>query len=404
VWNGAAWTRVWSNNGQNVIDAAWRTETLDISSTAAGRSQVRVRFGLGPTRQNGRQTTTSFGPVISYVTVSGLQPTLSPALDTIELAASATVSAFAEDILRKTSTDQPILITYPCDSTKDDCTVEAVSSPYLVSVIGSAGIFAAVLKTSSSSESSELVVGYSVAAPGGVWGPEDNGAFSVILSLASDPDSSITVGGFTVRVYEDAQTLYEANMMQAPADWSLQGVWSHDAVSGSLAQFSIAGVTPTNVITTRLTNGAAFQGDATSSHASSPMFSALGAGIVTLRFDRLLGVHSDDIAAVHVYDGIIWNTAWSNQGQLISDSAWSTVELDISRYAADRKQVAVRFVLAVSGAGRAPTTSIGWNVANVLIEKQASGMQCMRSYQLFMSKSYSNVLCICSDQTQRSRY
>ena len=350
--------------------------TIDISNIAAGSSQVRVRFGLGPTRKTGKQITNSFGPVISGLTVSGLQPGLSSALDTIELAASVTVSAYAEDVLVATSADQLILVSYPCDSTNELCNVAAVSSTYLVSVIGAAGMFPAVLKTSSSVvEADKLVMTYSVAAPGGVWGPEDNGAFSIILSMTSDPDSSITVGGFTVRVYEDAQTLYEANMMQAPADWSLQGVWSHGAVSGSLLQFSIAGVTPTNVITTRLTNGGAYQVDATSSHASSPMFSTLGAGIVTLRFDRLLGVHSDDIAAVHVYDGIIWNTAWSNQGQLISDSAWSTVELDISRYAADRKQVAVRFVLAVSGAGRAPTTSIGWNVANVLIEKQASGMR-----------------------------
>jgi hypothetical protein len=69
---GTKWTTIWSNSGQNVIDATWTTRTFDISSLAANRSSVQIRFVLGPTKTApAKVTTVSFGWNVGALQVTG---------------------------------------------------------------------------------------------------------------------------------------------------------------------------------------------------------------------------------------------------------------------------------------------------------------------------------------------
>lgn len=52
--NDQDWTTVWENPGEEGYDAqtddgAWTNQTLDLSSLAAGKNNVRIRWGMGPT-------------------------------------------------------------------------------------------------------------------------------------------------------------------------------------------------------------------------------------------------------------------------------------------------------------------------------------------------------------------
>jgi hypothetical protein len=50
--NGGNWTNIWTNpqpTGTSINETAWSFQTYDISALADGQSQVRVRWGMGPT-------------------------------------------------------------------------------------------------------------------------------------------------------------------------------------------------------------------------------------------------------------------------------------------------------------------------------------------------------------------
>jgi hypothetical protein len=69
---GTKWTTIWSNNGQNVIDGSWTTRTFDISSLAANKASVQLRFVLGPTKTApAKVTTVSFGWNVGALQVTG---------------------------------------------------------------------------------------------------------------------------------------------------------------------------------------------------------------------------------------------------------------------------------------------------------------------------------------------
>jgi hypothetical protein len=69
---GSKWTTIWSNNGQTVVDAGWLTRSFDISSIAANKPNVQIRFLLGPTKQApAKVNTVSFGWNIGSLQVTG---------------------------------------------------------------------------------------------------------------------------------------------------------------------------------------------------------------------------------------------------------------------------------------------------------------------------------------------
>ncbi len=46
--NGGSWTRIWANRSR-MLGGAWEPWTFDISNVAAGKPQVKIRWGMGPT-------------------------------------------------------------------------------------------------------------------------------------------------------------------------------------------------------------------------------------------------------------------------------------------------------------------------------------------------------------------
>ncbi|HEY4608594.1 MAG TPA: hypothetical protein VIH06_05300, partial [Ilumatobacteraceae bacterium] len=69
---GSKWTTIWSNNGQTVVDAGWLTRSFDISSIAANKPSVQLRFVLGPTKQApAKVNTVSFGWNVGSLQVTG---------------------------------------------------------------------------------------------------------------------------------------------------------------------------------------------------------------------------------------------------------------------------------------------------------------------------------------------
>jgi hypothetical protein len=47
--DGTNWTTVWSHSGSAISDSAWSQQTFSIASVADGRSNVYLRWGMGPT-------------------------------------------------------------------------------------------------------------------------------------------------------------------------------------------------------------------------------------------------------------------------------------------------------------------------------------------------------------------
>jgi hypothetical protein len=69
---GSKWTTIWSNNGQTLVDAGWLTRAFDISSIAANKPSVQIRFVLGPTKQApAKVNSVSFGWNVGSLQVTG---------------------------------------------------------------------------------------------------------------------------------------------------------------------------------------------------------------------------------------------------------------------------------------------------------------------------------------------
>ncbi|MBN2477231.1 MAG: tandem-95 repeat protein [Pirellulales bacterium] len=46
---GQTWATVWENGQENLSDASWTEQTVDLSAVADGQPDVQIRFGIGPT-------------------------------------------------------------------------------------------------------------------------------------------------------------------------------------------------------------------------------------------------------------------------------------------------------------------------------------------------------------------
>ncbi|NQU44891.1 hypothetical protein HQ520_16510, partial [bacterium] len=89
---------------------------------------------------------------------------------------------------------------------------------------------------------------------------------------------------------------------------------------------------------------------------------------VRLGFWRWLGVSngSFDSASVQVSaDGQTWTRVWSHSTTLISESAWTYVEYDISSVADGRGAVQIQWVM---GPTSSSTTRAGWNIDDIVIK------------------------------------
>ena len=146
------------------------------------------------------------------------------------------------------------------------------------------------------------------------------------------------------------------------------GEWARGAPAGGGGTFNgnpdpPAAFSGSNVFGNDLTGD--YNANVAGATLTSPSFSALSHSAVVLRFQRWLNVEQPawDQATVQISkDGTNWTQVWQNPSQ-ITDSAWSSQELDISSVAAGQSSVYVRYRLDTDGS----VEFSGWNVDDVVV-------------------------------------
>lgn len=157
--------------------------------------------------------------------------------------------------------------------------------------------------------------------------------------------------------------------------WPITGEWQVDTPRGlgGTASGGLGGPDPTTpfagsyVLGHDLRGVGASAGNYENNIASdvigSPSFSTVGRQLVFMRFARWLGVDRapGDRATVQVYDGAAWNEAWDNPEDPVFDTAWTTMDLDVSAWIGNKPLARVGFTMQSNGSGNA----CGWNIDNV---------------------------------------
>jgi hypothetical protein len=174
--------------------------------------------------------------------------------------------------------------------------------------------------------------------------------------------------------FEGVFVLYSADMSSDPG-WSLDAgtapnQWLYGVPSGIDGDPS-SGHTGDKVI------GYNLQGNypddmAAAQYATTPVFSTVGYGDITLGFWRWLGVEASiyDHASIEVWDGTAWTTAWDYTGPNVSPASWSYVQYVLPASANDRPEVKIRWAMGPSDKF---TNYCGWNIDDVLVWGTSAG-------------------------------
>jgi hypothetical protein len=204
---------------------------------------------------------------------------------------------------------------------------------------------------------------YQVPAPGGAWDAADNGLYTVRLSEGEVGDveglfaAGADLGSVTCNV---PQVAYSATMDAHPG-WTLEGPWAYGVPQGNNSDPS-SGFTGANVIGVNLAG--VYTRTQALAYATTPGFNCAGAGTVTLRFRRWLGIRNSDIATIQVAaDGSAWTTYWTSSGTT-ADSSWQDIAINISSAVAGRTNVSIRWGLQANGDNQ---VSFGWNLDDVQV-------------------------------------
>ena len=101
---------------------------------------------------------------------------------------------------------------------------------------------------------------------------------------------------------------------------------------------------------------------------ASPTIDCRNASNVKLIFKRWLNVERNtrDKADIEVKSqGTSWSRVWRNPSSDVTDSSWSSFELDITSKAAGKQDVQVRFIITTNGSNQ----YTGWNIDDFKLEK-----------------------------------
>lgn len=235
-----------------------------------------------------------------------------------------------------------------------------------ITVTGPNGFSTAATLTSidTGNNGTPQIATYTFIPPGGSWDQPDNGTFNVWLNAqaVSDVDGSFAEAGPLGTVEADISPYrYQATMDLNPM-WTVSGSWEFGVPNGSNGD-PPSGDTGPQLIGYNL-NGRYSRNLATA-FATTPNFSCAYTESVTMRFKRWLGVANGDTASLQVRsESTTWTTMWSSSGT-IADTAWQSIEFDISAIAAGRTNVQVRWGLASNSDS---TTHFGWNIDDVEID------------------------------------
>jgi len=334
------------------------TETIaDISTTVdAGLYYLRIQnSSYGNPTSSTPTGFTSFGSVGRYFITGVVANTAG-----VILPPTAAIE-HSNDVTAAGAPSQTLIIRYT-----DNTGIETTSlGNDDITVTGPSGFFAAAsfVSIDTNGNGTPRLATYAFTPPGGSWDMQDNGTFTVWLNeqAVSDIDGAFaTAGPLGAFEAEISPYLYHAAMDINP-NWTLSGSWAFGDPNGSNGDPSSGFIGP-NVIGYNL-NGRYSRNLATA-YATTPAFSCAYTESVTLEFKRWLGVANGDAASLQVRsESNAWTTIWSSSGT-IADTAWQSIEFDITAIAAGRTNVQVRWGMASNSD---TTTHFGWNIDDVEI-------------------------------------
>lgn len=221
--------------------------------------------------------------------------------------------------------------------------------------------YCSFVSVDSSNDGTPRLAIYHVPAPGGAWDRPDNGVYSIYQASQSVADVEGAyvppglMGAFTCAI---PSVIYSA-MMTTNSGWTLDSGWAFGKPSGTSGD-PASGATGTNVIGYNLSGG--YAKNLATKYATTPAISCASNSSVILRFQRWLGVANRDAAFIQIStNGSVWQVVWSNTAA-VADTAWQSVQYDLSSVAANRSTVYLRWALASNGDN---STSYGWNIDDV---------------------------------------
>ena len=205
----------------------------------------------------------------------------------------------------------------------------------------------------------------------------DTGSYSTELVFENLADSLDNMTLQVLLLSGSMEVVYTWDMEQDPG-WTTEGEWAYGIPQGMGGEHGYPD--PTSGVTGDPVYGYNLRGDYANdmpeySLTAGPV-DCSGLHQVTIRFARWLGVqeYGFDRAALSVSsDGEEWVNIWSNLDGAITDSAWVTVEYDLSEVADEQPEVFIRWSIGPTNMG---WTFCGWNLDDVellAIEDRGAG-------------------------------
>lgn len=203
--NGSTWSTIYNHSG-DLDDGRWNTYAYDISSLAAGKSQVRIRFGLGPTGSS----LNSYGWNLDDFILKGNSTSIPG--DTSGPAPSLSIT----DITSAGGTKHTFTVTYTDPSDVDILTLGFTD----LRIVGPSGYdeLATYVGVDVNSNGSPRTATYEIPAAGGSWDSGDNGNYTVSLRNGEVADTlgnytgSTALGSFAVTIAPPAPPVINSSL------------------------------------------------------------------------------------------------------------------------------------------------------------------------------------------------
>jgi len=277
-----SWTTIWSSSGQ-INESSWQSVQYDITAIAAGKTNVQIRWGMG----SNSDTQVRHGWNIDDVEIYGVFD----AIDTL----APDVAISAPDVYEGGGETYLFTVQYEDDTGVDTASIN--NQNFTITWPGGFVTNVSLDSISGPVNGSPQMATYAVIPPGGSWGEEDNGSYTLRLDANTIQDNygntftTAVTQAFLVQISTPTSVLGAVTCRLMPemavtlgAAWSLANSadpeWrsSGDAIGGlepgsyTVLFKPISGwVTPDNVavsITAGVTNAleAAYAAITTSSH------------------------------------------------------------------------------------------------------------------------------------------
>jgi len=176
---------------------------------------------------------------------------------------------------------------------------------------------------------------------------------------------------FSFRTYDIPGLYVLQDFENGAPGWTLQGEWEVGTPAGLGGSSGLAD--PTDAYNNAQSLGVDLSGTGTypgdyepssSQNAVSPVWNSTTWNNTKLIFHRRLNVGNNDQASLWLYFGPQGLPFYRNEGNALSESAWSVQSLDISSYADGAPSFKMEFKMSSDGAGQYS----GWNVDDIIVK------------------------------------